>query len=74
VAYYSDLDQVVVPYTRGRLDHPDLPARNVLVHAVGHMSLPIHRPVVREIGTLLSQLDHRGDTLTAGITRLDRQG
>ncbi len=74
VAYYSDLDQVVVPHTFGRLDHPDLPARNVLVRSVGHMSLPIHRSVVREIGDMLSQLDNRGGMLTAGVTRLSETG
>ena len=29
VAYYSDLDQVVIPHENGRIDHPDLLARNV---------------------------------------------
>ncbi len=70
VAYYSDLDQIVVPHTNGRLIHPDLSIRNVPVHGVGHMSLPIHRPVVREIGAMLSQLDEHGATVTAGVTRL----
>ncbi|MBL8931292.1 MAG: alpha/beta fold hydrolase [Kineosporiaceae bacterium] len=74
VAYYSDLDQVVIPHTHGRLDHPDLTVRNVRVHAVGHMSLPIEGSVVREIGAMLSQLDTHGDTVTAGITSLASGG
>ncbi|KQS73853.1 lipase [Modestobacter sp. Leaf380] len=48
-AVYSDLDQLVVPSSSGRVDHPDLRARNVLVRGVGHMSLPIHRGVVEEV-------------------------
>jgi len=74
VAYFSDLDQVVIPHTHGRLDHPDLSARSVSVHAAGHMSLPIHPSVVREIGAMLSQLDIHGSTVTAGITPLTPLG
>lgn len=70
VAYYSDLDQVVIPHTHGRLDHPDLITRNLRIHATGHMSLPIHGRVVREIGAMLSQLDTQGDTVTAGVSQL----
>jgi pimeloyl-ACP methyl ester carboxylesterase len=55
-AIYSDLDQVVVPTSSGRCEHPDLAARNVLVHGVGHMSLPIHRAVVDEVAATLAGL------------------
>ncbi len=73
VAYYSDTDQVVLPHESARIEHPDLMARNVLVHGVGHMSLPIQRSVVHEIGSMLSQLDAEGHMLHAGITRLRTQ-
>jgi hypothetical protein len=53
-AIYSDLDQVVVPTSAGRCDHPDLRARNVLVRGVGHMSLPFHRTVLDEVATTLA--------------------
>jgi pimeloyl-ACP methyl ester carboxylesterase len=53
-AVYSDLDQVVVPTSSGRCDHPDLGARNVLVRGVGHMSLPIHRGVLDEVAATLA--------------------
>ena len=53
-AVYSDLDQLVLPVAHGRCDHPDLQARNVLVHGVGHMSLPIHRAVVDEVAATLA--------------------
>jgi hypothetical protein len=53
---YSDLDQMVVPTTSGRCDHPDLAARNVLVRGVGHLSLPRHRGVVDEVAATLAGL------------------
>ena len=68
VAFWSDLDQLIVPKRSARLDHPDLPARNVLLRGVGHMSLPIDGRVVREIAALLAHLDEDGSTLTAGVT------
>ena len=53
-AVYSDLDQLVLPTSAGRCDHPDLGARNVLVRGVGHMSLPIHRGVLDEVALTLA--------------------
>jgi len=53
-AVYSDLDQMVLPTGSGRCDHPDLAARNVLVHGVGHLSLPRHRGVVDEVAATLA--------------------
>ena len=53
-AIYSDLDQVVVPTNSGRCEHPDLGARNVLVHGVGHTTLPVHRGVVDEVAATLA--------------------
>lgn len=55
-AVYSDLDQMVVPSRSGRCDHPDLAARNVLVHGIGHLSLPRHRGVVEEVAATLAGL------------------
>ncbi|HUR52089.1 MAG TPA: alpha/beta fold hydrolase, partial [Mycobacteriales bacterium] len=37
VAFWSDLDELVVPKRSARLEHPDLLARNVLLRGVGHM-------------------------------------
>ena len=53
-AIYSDLDQVVLPTRSGRCDHPDLAVRNVLVHGIGHLSLPRHRVVVDEVAATLA--------------------
>lgn len=70
VAFWSDLDQLIVPQRSAAIDHPDLTARNVPLRGVGHMSLPIHGPVVHEITTLLAHLEEDGSTLTAGVTPL----
>ena len=70
VAYWSDLDQMIFPQRNARLLHPDLTVRNVKVHGIGHMSLPINGDVVHGISTTLAQLDADGSTLTAGVTAL----
>ena len=70
LAYWSDLDQLIVPHENARLEHPDLAVRNVLVRDVGHLSIPRVGQVAHEIATLLGQLDHEGHTLTAGVTPL----
>jgi hypothetical protein len=53
-AVYSDLDQMVLPTSSGRCDHPDLGARNVLVRGVGHTTLPVHRAVLDEVAATLA--------------------
>jgi hypothetical protein len=53
-AVYSDLDQMVIPTSSGRCDHPDLGARNVLVNGIGHLSLPRQRGVVDEVAATLA--------------------
>jgi hypothetical protein len=60
-AIYSDLDQVVLPTVSGRCDHPDLAARNVLLHSVGHMTLPVHRTVLDEVAATLAGLRAAAD-------------
>ncbi len=57
LAFWSDIDQLVIPQSHARVDHPDLRARNVLVRGVGHLSLPVDGRVVREIATTLALLD-----------------
>lgn len=70
VAYWSDFDQIIVPHTSARLDHPDLGARNIEIHNIGHLAIPRQGRVAHEIAGLLSELDHDGHTLTSGITPL----
>jgi pimeloyl-ACP methyl ester carboxylesterase len=70
VAYWSDLDQIVLPQSSAALVHPDLNARNILLHGVGHTSLPIIGSVVHGISTTLAHLDSDGSTLAEGVTEL----
>ncbi len=57
VAFYSDVDQLIVPQRRARIAHPDLIARNVRIRGVGHLSLPFHGDVVHQISGVLAHLD-----------------
>ena len=57
LAFYSDLDQLIVPQRRGRISHPDLTVRNVRIRGVGHLSLPFHGEVAHQISTALGRLD-----------------
>jgi triacylglycerol lipase len=59
VAFYSDVDQLIVPQRRARIRHPDLIAHNVRVNGVGHLSLPFHGEVVHQITGVLSHLDEQ---------------
>jgi triacylglycerol lipase len=70
VAFWSDLDQVIIPKRSACIDHPDLQARNVFVRGVGHLSLPIDGRVVHEISSTLAHLDTEGRTLAAGVTSI----
>jgi pimeloyl-ACP methyl ester carboxylesterase len=70
IAFWSDLDQMIVPKRAARIDHPDLAVRNVLLRGVGHMSLPIDGRVVHEIATVLAHLDEDGATVTHGVTSI----
>jgi len=68
VAFWSDLDELVVPKRSAQIEHPDLVARNVFVRGSGHLSLPIDRRVVHEIATTLAYLESDGSTIARGIT------
>ncbi|WP_245963552.1 esterase/lipase family protein [Terracoccus luteus] len=68
IVYSSDLDQVVVPHQNAALRHDDLDVRNVVLHGVGHMSLPITRTVVKGISEALAHLDTSGATVTPGVS------
>jgi hypothetical protein len=70
LVYSSDLDQVVVPQHNAALHHPDLNVHNVVLHGVGHMSLPITSSVVHGISTALAHLDTSGATVSPGVSSL----
>lgn len=72
VVYWSDLDQMIFPQRNAVLDHPDLGVRNVGLHGVGHMSLPIIGSVVHGISSTLAHLDTDGHTVAPGVTELRR--
>lgn len=57
LSVWSDLDQMILPRSGARIDHPDLSARNVLIRGTGHMSLPVDGRVVHEICSTLGALD-----------------
>lgn len=57
LAFYSDLDQLIVPSRNARIEHADLRVRNVPVHGVGHMSLTNDRGIAFQIAAALAQLD-----------------
>ncbi|MEV7417876.1 alpha/beta fold hydrolase [Streptomyces sp. NPDC089919] len=53
VAFWSDLDQLMVPVGTARLDHPDLLTENVQVSGVGHLALPTHPTITARIREVL---------------------
>ncbi|WP_433016465.1 esterase/lipase family protein [Kribbella sp. CA-294648] len=59
VAFYSDVDQLIVPQRRARIRHADLIAHNIRIDGVGHLSLPFHGDVVHQITGMLSHLDQQ---------------
>jgi len=70
VAFWSDIDQLVVPHENARLRHPDLTSDNELVHGVGHMSLPITSAIVQRVAQVLGELNSDGSSLSAGVVPL----
>ena len=59
VAFHSDLDHLIVPSRNARIDHPDLSARNIAVHGVGHLSMPSNGQIAFQIASVLRELDVR---------------
>jgi pimeloyl-ACP methyl ester carboxylesterase len=49
VAFWSDLDQLMIPVESACLEHPDLAVKNIKVTGVGHLALPVHGAVAAEI-------------------------
>ncbi|MFD6424144.1 esterase/lipase family protein [Streptomyces sp. NPDC060198] len=53
VAFWSELDRVMVPVSTARVDHPDLDAENIRVTGIGHLALPVHPAVAARIRQVL---------------------
>ncbi|HST82394.1 MAG TPA: alpha/beta fold hydrolase [Kineosporiaceae bacterium] len=70
VAFWSDLDQLVVPHDNARLRHSDLTVANERVQGVGHMSLPINAAIVQKVAQVLGELNSDGSSLSAGVIPL----
>lgn len=62
LAFFSDLDQLIVPARNAQLSHPDLDATNVAVVGVGHLSLLINGRIVHHICTSLAMPASRFST------------
>jgi triacylglycerol lipase len=60
VAFYSDIDHLIVPSRNARLDHPDLDVRNIAARGVGHLSMVNNGRIAFTIAGALRQLDHEG--------------
>ncbi|MDQ2756801.1 MAG: alpha/beta fold hydrolase [Actinomycetota bacterium] len=70
ICYWSDLDQVMLPQRTAALEHPDLAATNILLHGVGHTSIPIMSSVVHGISQALAHLDEDGSAVTGCVRPL----
>lgn len=57
IAFWSEEDQVMVPATTARIDHPDLLALNVQVTGVGHLALPVNGTVAAGIREALASTE-----------------
>ena len=60
LAFYSDIDHLVVPSHHARLDHPDLNVQNIAVRGVGHLSMPHNGRIAFAIAQALRDLDRNG--------------
>jgi triacylglycerol lipase len=70
VAFYTDLDHLIVPAANGRIEHPDLRVTNIHAPGVGHTSLPVRGWVVHRICTTLVDLDKAGEHRSASVTSI----
>ncbi|MDX3690895.1 alpha/beta fold hydrolase [Streptomyces europaeiscabiei] len=70
VAFWSDLDHVMVPLETACVDHPDLMAQNIRVTGIGHLALPVHPAVATGIRQALdtSRTGARTTARRSGLT------
>ncbi|GAA1882916.1 esterase/lipase family protein [Streptantibioticus ferralitis] len=65
VAFWSDLDEFMVPAETARLDHPDLAVRNVGVPGIGHLTFPVNGAVAVAIRQTLTDEEELGGAVDA---------
>lgn len=70
VAFWSDIDQLIVPHDNARLRHPDLNSHDEPVHGVGHLSLPINGEITARVSQVLAELNTDGSSASAGVQPL----
>lgn len=49
IAFWSGVDQFMVPVASARLEHPDLVAQNIEVRGIGHLAMPVNGAVATAI-------------------------
>ena len=54
VAFWSDMDELMIPVESARLEHKDLKTKSIKVTGVGHLALPLHGEVAAEIRRTLA--------------------
>ena len=57
IAFYSDIDHLILPHWNATIVHPDLHSTNVAIHGVGHMSMPNNGSIAFRIASALRELD-----------------
>ncbi|QKW08695.1 alpha/beta fold hydrolase [Streptomyces sp. NA04227] len=65
-AFWSNLDQIMVPVETARITHPDLIAQNVRVTGIGHLALPAHPAVATRIREILQSVDKAATATGSG--------
>jgi triacylglycerol lipase len=60
IAFYSDIDHLIVPSRNARLYHPDLNVHNIAVRGIGHLSMPNNGRIAFLIAQALRDLDPDG--------------
>jgi hypothetical protein len=69
IAFYSDIDHLILPHWNATIVHPDLHATNVAIHGVGHMSMPNNGRIAFQIASVLRQFETDG----TGVVDHDRR-
>ncbi|BBA99626.1 putative lipase [Actinacidiphila reveromycinica] len=64
-AFWSDLDEFMIPTGSARLEHPDLSVANIRVRGIGHLALPVHGSVAAEVRRALSGAGPLPDAIDA---------
>lgn len=66
VSVWSEMDQVVIPQSNARLEHPDLMVEEHRLRDVGHLALPVDPRASRLVLDTLVRLDDRAAAQVAG--------